>query len=264
MYDCLVLSAGGTYGAAYVGAIKALEARSAFSRIRRFHGTSAGALVATMAACGLTGAEILSVLELAANEPRPRPDLSRLGRDFGAMDIECFLKSAFDAFLPAEETFVTLAKRRGVHLSVHAYNVTRRELVDFCLDKTPDANLRQCVSASCCVPFLFSPVVIAGDRHVDGAVAQRTPMHMIVAPRDTLVLDVRDSARGDPKDVFDYIAALTSAASRWVGPYEGDFVTISVPEDTPGIADLPVTREAFDPLIAAGFDAVTCAMDARV
>lgn len=264
MYDSLVLSAGGTYGAAYVGAYKALEARNLTSRIKRFHGTSAGAIVATMAACGLTSAEMMRVMEIVCAEKRPKLNLSRLSRDFGAMSVRNYLKSAMDEFLPEGTTFVTIAKKHGVTLSVHAFNVKTRKIVDFGLEETPDADVRECIEASCCVPFLFTPVVIDGDRHVDGAVSQRTPMHMVVDPKSTLVLDVRDGSQGEPKDIIQYMTILTSAASRHIGAFDGDFVTIPIPKGTPGIIDLPVPKSEIDPLVRVGFDAVDNLLAAKI
>ena len=264
MYDCLVMSAGGTYGATYVGAIRALEARGVRNRIRRVHGTSAGSIVAAMTACGLGSDEMLDVMRIVCSEKRPSPDLRRLGRTFGCSDIRKFLGKALDAFLPPDATFSTLARTgAGVNLSVHAFNVPERRLVDFGLESTPDADVRDAIAASCCVPLLFQPVVIDGVSYVDGGVAQRTPMHMIVDPKTALVLDVRDGKRGEPKDVFEFVAALTSATSRHVGPFAGDFVTIQVPDKTPTIADLPVCPDSVEPLVAAGYAAVMGAMDSR-
>ncbi len=263
MYDCLVLSAGGTHGAAYVGAVKALESRNGMRRVRRVHGTSAGSLVAAMAACGLSSARMLGVMRIVCTEPRPRPDVRRLSRDFGMSDVQAFLEAALDAFLPPEATFASLAKASGINLSVHAYNLAERRLEDFGLDRTPDALVRDAVAASCCVPFVFKPVTIGQRRFVDGAVAQRTPMHMVVNPRDTLVLDVADVGRGDPQDLFQYLEALMSGASRHIGPFAGDFVTIRLPERVPALLDLPAPPELLDPLVACGYDAVIAAMDAR-
>jgi predicted acylesterase/phospholipase RssA len=259
MYESLVLSAGGTHGVAYVGAYKALEARYLTSSIRRFHGTSAGSIVAAMAAYGLTSAEMLRAMETMCASPRPRlkmADFSMLAKDFGTMDVGRYLKPVLDAFLPPAATFVTLAKSRGVSLSVHAYNVCDRSLVDFGLDATPDADIRECIQASCCVPFMFKPVIIGDRMHVDGAVAQRTPMHMVVDPCKTLVLDVRNDGRGAPQDILQYMSALTSAASRHVGGFAGDFVTVPIPRGAPGLLDLPAPMEAMDALVEAGFSAV--------
>jgi NTE family protein len=266
MYDCLVLSAGGTYGAAYIGAYRALEARSLTAGIRRFHGTSAGSLVATMAACGLTSAEMMRVMEVVTTRPRPRvglQDVARLTVEYGAIDARDYLSDAMDAFLPPCATFATLAKERGVNLSVHAYNVHERRVADFGLDATPDADVRDAVAASCCVPFLFKPVAIAGVQYVDGAVAQRTPMHMVIDPKATLALDVRDGSAGAPRDVLHYAAILTSAASRHVDKFQGDFVTIEVPPESPGVLDLPASVAALDQLVQRGFDVLDALLGAK-
>jgi len=263
MYDCLVLSAGGTYGAAYVGAIKALEARGVMRRVRRVHGTSAGAIVATMAAAGIDGSRMEAIMADFCAAPRPKPDFRRLRRDFGCADAGAFLDAALDAFLPPDATFATLARHSGVNLSVHAYSVSERKVVDFGLDATPDQAVREAVAASCCVPFVFAPVRIGGARYVDGAVAQRTPMHMIVDPSGTLVLDVRDSARGEPPDVVSYLGALMSATSRYIGPFSGDFVTIEVPPGPATLPHLSPPLDALAPVVAAGFEAVEAACAAR-
>ena len=256
MYDSVVFSAGGTYGSAYVGAYKALEARNLTFKLKRFHGTSSGAIVATMAACGLTSAEMHRVLETACVEPRPKISLRRLSADWGAVNISEYMKTALDSFLPDGATFVTLAKKYGVFLSVHAYDIGSRKLVDFNLETTPDMEVRVCVEASCCVPLVFRPVTINGTLHVDGAVSQRTPMHAIIDPKRTLVLDVMDEISGHPTDIIQYITALTAGASRYTGKYEGDFLTISVPEGSPGITDLPMSKDKLTPMVEAGYVAV--------
>lgn len=54
----LVFSGGGIKGLAYVGAIKALEEKNLFQKVKRFAGASAGAITAALLAIGMSPDEL--------------------------------------------------------------------------------------------------------------------------------------------------------------------------------------------------------------
>ena len=251
MFETVVFSAGGTLGASYIGAFRALELRHAVSKVRHYHGTSAGSVVALMAACGLTSAEMIGVMHTMC---AARPDFCAFDPTrFGVASVRDVLKPGLDAFLAPNATFACLAKRSGVTLTVHAYNVSRGRLEDFGISTTPDADVRACVEASCCIPFVFAPVSIGGDMYVDGAVAQRSPIHAVSDRRRSVVFDVCRDHR-PPSTLFEFISVLTSAASRHVGPYEGLIVRISAAADSPDVIDLPLEPDRLQVLVDAGFE----------
>ena len=176
--------------------------------------------------------------------PPSAADIISVPTDWGALDVTASLGPLLDEFLQPEETFVTLAKRRGVHLSVHAYDMTAGAVADFGIHDTPDMSVRAAVCASCCVPLLFRPVAINGSLFVDGAVAQRTPIHMLsrtgADARATLVLDVVEEVTSGPTDFWDYIQRLTSASGRLSGDTPPcTFVRIEIPMGAPTLLDLP-------------------------
>lgn len=59
----LVLSGGGAKGVSYSGMVKALEESGHLARIEKIFGSSAGAIVAAVLACGMTHAEIDKLLD---------------------------------------------------------------------------------------------------------------------------------------------------------------------------------------------------------
>ena len=261
-YDTLIVSAGGMFAPAYVGAVRALEDANLTLPFTNYHGTSAGALICTMAACGLTAAEMMKTISEHSQKTKApsASDILKIPSDWGALDIEQLLGPLLDSFMEPEETFVTLAKRRGVNLSVHAYNVTQGRLVDFSLQDTPEMSIRQAVCASCCVPLMFKPVMIDGSMYVDGAVSQRTPVHMIKKTktdiRRALVLDVHETLEGPPRGVWQYIACLTAATSRHIDHFDGTFVTIHVPQGITSLLDLPVDGETLRKVETCGYEAL--------
>ena len=59
----LVFKGGGPKGYAYFGALKALEKKSALSKVRKMAGTSAGAITAALLAVGYTRGELFGIME---------------------------------------------------------------------------------------------------------------------------------------------------------------------------------------------------------
>ena len=257
-YDTLVLSAGGTYAVAYIGAIRALEERFIVNRLKHLHGTSAGALICAMVAVGITSAEMLQIMEeWGATDSSPRPvDFMRIPSDWGALDAEKVVGQLVDKVLLPEETFATLAKRTGRHLTVYAYNIDTGDLDALGIDKTPDLSVRRAICASCSVPLLFMPVSIDDTLYVDGAVMQRTPVHNVINPESTIAIDVRERVESRPSDVLKYFTRITSGASRYLGGFKGQFVSIKIPTGTPTLLDSPYNISSFKAVEASGFEAI--------
>lgn len=256
--DTLVLSAGGTYAVAYVGVINCLEKRMMMNNIRNFYGTSAGSLVCSMAACGLTSAEMMQIMEEWGKKCTSPcvTDLMRIPEEWGAVKVRDALGSLLDAYLPPDETFVSLAKRRGSRLSVYAYNVTTSALTEFGINSTPDMDIRDAVLASCCVPFLYSPVTIGGQLYVDGAVTQRTPIHNVPCSKTALAIDVTEESICSPSNLWEYFQRLTTGTSRHVGHFDGTFITINLPNNTPSLLEGPFNHSDLKKLADIGTKAV--------
>lgn len=70
-------------------------------------------------------------------------------------------------------TFHDLFQRTGLCIAIHAVDVARRRPKVFSHRATPDTVVVEAVCASCCIPVLFTPVMIGGKLYVDGALSAR-------------------------------------------------------------------------------------------
>ena len=88
-YD-LVFEGGGAKGAVFVGAIQKFERRG--HTARRYLGTSAGAITATLMAAGYTSAKMLAVTKGKTADGKPRfSTFMDIAKEFFPADIEASL-----------------------------------------------------------------------------------------------------------------------------------------------------------------------------
>jgi NTE family protein len=185
----LVLEGGGVLGIAHVGAVSVLEAHG--YRFPRLAGTSAGAIVATLLAAGMSGEDIRRLLEdvrlpgfldrgLAGRVPLIGPALE-LALDDGVYEGDVVRKWLGDRLAErGVETFADLRiddpqvePGRRYRLVVVVADVSAGELIRLPWDYAdrygldPDTQLvADAVRASISIPFFFEPARL---RHADGA-----------------------------------------------------------------------------------------------
>lgn len=215
----LALSGGGVLGAAHVGVLRALEEEGI--RTGWVAGTSAGAAIAAMHAFGLPADEIasrigeLSWLSVANLRPSRMGLLSldKLG-DFvretlGDVNLE-------DAPIP---------------LAVVAADIIAGERVALY-----EGNLARAVSASSCIPGIFTPVEWEGRLLVDGGIVENLPLYTARALGADRVLGVDLHTAGlypEPKSIIDIVLNASSILlSHTRTPYEEDGDVIITPELT--------------------------------
>ena len=154
----LALSGGGARGFAHAGAIKAmLEVGLKPDTVA---GVSAGSVVAVMHAAGIPGDEMVDMFaDLKFNDlcewKVPKDGLFSLER--------------FQEFLRKHIKYRRI-EELPLRTLVCATDFDAGRKVVF--DKGPIA---ECVSASCCIPIVFQPVVMDGVRYVDGGVLANLP-----------------------------------------------------------------------------------------
>ena len=154
----LALSGGGARGFAHCGAIKAML--EVGLRPDAIAGVSAGSVVAVMHAAGIDPRDMVDMfMELRFN------DLAKwtLPRD------GFFLLDRFQEFLRRNIPYERI-EQLPVPTTVCATNFETGKKVAF-----SEGDIAERVAASCCIPIVFSPVVIGGDRYVDGGVLANLP-----------------------------------------------------------------------------------------
>lgn len=156
----LALGGGAAKGFAHVGVIKVLEGAGLVPAV--VSGTSAGSVVGALYASGLSGIE-LQEQSFALDEGRVR-DLTLFG--VGGLVKGEKLQSYVNELLK-QRPLEGLAKP----FAVVATNLDSGERVIFAR-----GNSGQAVRASCSVPGVFQPAVIAGKRYVDGGLVSPVPV----------------------------------------------------------------------------------------
>lgn len=173
----IVFSGGGLCGLAYIGAIRFLQVENLDKRIRYVSGTSMGAVFATILALRIPLHEIEKrMLDMLCEHETltfPYPDMLSLYHSFGMEDGHKFL-----AFLKPEMeklTFMDLAKRTGVHLTICATHLPSMTPTYFSVDTSPHVLVYDALRASIAVPWIMKPVTIGEDKYIDGGISDNLP-----------------------------------------------------------------------------------------
>jgi len=165
----LALSGGGARGIFHVGVLQAFEEHDI--RPSCVSGTSIGAVVGALYAAGIKPSKMLELLSGKGflNLFRFKPSLS------GFLEMK-YLKNVLKEHLP--EDFDQLECK----LYVCATNLTKGRVRIF-----DSGDLRKAVLASASIPVVFEPVVIEGDKYVDGGVLNNLPASACVNQCDYLL-----------------------------------------------------------------------------
>jgi NTE family protein len=175
----IALGGGGTRGFAHVGVLKALESHQLAPSL--ISGTSAGSVVGALYASGMTGFK-LHETSFALDEARLK-DLDLLGMSRGLVrgqKLQDYINE-----LVSQRTLDQLGKP----FVAVATDLDSGQRVIFAR-----GNTGQAVRASCSIPGLFQPVVIAGKRYVDGGVVSPVPVDAVRQLGAELVIAVDISA----------------------------------------------------------------------
>jgi NTE family protein len=182
----LVLSGGGARGLCHIGVIEALE--EAHISIDRIAGTSAGAIVGGLYACGYDATAVDAIMyeEFVRNNPYNDYTFPTHGLTRGQKTRGALVRRFGDLFiedLPREFRCVSVdlsSRARIVH--------SRGPMVD-------------AVMASLRLPGLFSPYRIQGTLHVDGGVMDNIPVGVLAdrpeGPIVAVAINLGGSTTGD-------------------------------------------------------------------
>ena len=166
----LVLSGGGARGIAHVGVLKALMDMGI--RIDRISGTSAGAVAGAFFAAGMSAEEVMDRIRASRLIRNLRPSW----RSSGLLSLEVLERLIADTI--PDDDFSSLS----IPLTVAATNLGAGTTEYF-----SEGNLTLPLMASCCIPVVFSPVTIKGERYVDGGVLNNLPVQPLLGNCDFII-----------------------------------------------------------------------------
>jgi NTE family protein len=239
----LALSGGSALGISHIGVLKALEENEI--KIDFIAGTSSGSIIAAAFAFGLSYEQMADVskkinwrnisnfayskLGLASNKP-----LGKLIKEiFGEAKIE-------DAKIP---------------LAIVATDIERGKKV--ILQK---GNLAEALMASSCLPGIYVPIIIDGQKLIDGGWSENLPLSVVrkMGADSVIGVNLRKTSLRNVNNVFDVLLnslAVLSMDRRYLRMREADII-IEPNLFNFGYSDFSRTEE----LIAAGYEAAISIM----
>jgi NTE family protein len=208
--DILVLGGGGRPGDSWMtGVLAGIEdARGiSFADCDYFLGTSAGSIVAAKLATGRALKRPSERLAPATGEQSPVPawaansamaiaaPFALLGIRLGKAPGEALRSAVLRALAPRSSdtldfygAFPPSSAQFDGRLRVVAVERMSGKRVVFGAPGAPPASVEQALTASCSLPLVFSPAVIAGREYVDGATWSPTNADVAPATREAAVL----------------------------------------------------------------------------
>jgi predicted acylesterase/phospholipase RssA len=253
-YDAMVFSSGGSRGIAHLGAIDMLERQTpgTVGKCRYFIGSSAGAVVATMLAMGITAKDGMDAFIVPF---RYKKDIrlhlmSTLFGIEGGKSLEDFLETV----VPKDVTFKDILDEHGTVLSVIGSNLNTSSAEIFDAIRTPTMSVFSALRISCAVPLLFTAVRMNNQYYVDGAITNPFPLSVaseiygcrrILGLRfDTYATALDTTAHHAQPWTLDYflgavVDTLIHSSTLHVPARRGvitDVCTIQTPNDVTGIS----------------------------
>ncbi|KAI8485359.1 hypothetical protein Bbelb_369230 [Branchiostoma belcheri] len=203
-FENIVLEGGGAKGIAYIGACKVLEDAGIMPQIKRFAGTSAGAITAALLAIGMTSQEMLEelsaqnlldvVLDTSWTKTSWIPGMRTFGQlwdvwqNKGACPGHRFLEWFGDILerklkerglpLGRDVTFDQIYHVLGKELCIVAYNMNYNRESYFHVKTTPVLRVREAVRMSMSIPVVFQPYTLQNlFTYIDGGLAANFPLY---------------------------------------------------------------------------------------
>jgi NTE family protein len=220
----LALGGGAARGFAHVGVIKALEAQGIVPDV--IVGTSAGAVVGSLYASGLSGFD----LQKTALDMTEKQVVGWAWPNRGWMDgevLQNFINKAV-----GNRPLEALPRR----IVVVAANLKTGEPVLF-----GSGNTGMAVRASAAVPGVFQPVLIGGNEYVDGGLVSPIPVRYARQMGATFVIAVDISSRpvdGATDSTLDILMQTFSIMGKTIGQYETAEADVVI---RPVISGIPAT-----------------------
>lgn len=166
----ITLSGGGVRGAAHIGLLRALLEEGIVPT--RIVGVSAGAIVGTLYAAGLSPDEMMErVYETSLMR------IIKVGIPKTGLTTLDYLKERIALVVP-ENSFAGL--KYPLFIGITNLNTGQLEIRD-------EGPLYDILAASCSIPFVFKPEVIDGDHFVDGGVIKNMPVEPLLNKTDFII-----------------------------------------------------------------------------
>jgi len=259
---------GGVLGCAFVGVDRAFSEHGIWPQIKRYIGSSAGAIFASCAACRIPY-EQMSRIILATEFRlfRDSPDgiigeVYRLYKHMGLYKGDYF-RDWFRGILSQsigdpDITFSQVYTRFGTDLTITTTNLTMSSVEYLNKVSAPDMKICDAVRKSMSIPALFVPVIDHGNVYVDGGCADDFPIDYFGCTNETVGVGL-ENAVGTPKitNILELFGALINTEMAVIEklrtpPHDKDKIII-IPTFGIDYRNFEITKEEIQRLIDSGY-----------
>jgi NTE family protein len=201
VYTGIIFEGGGVKGIAHVGAVEELVKKGLpLSTMKYFGGTSAGALVALLFACGYSVIEVNDII-FSINWKKFKDgskfgffaNLVNLWSKYGLYNgkyIEYLVdKVIFNKFNKKNVTFIQHFNLSGNHLKVVGTNISKKQTEYFDYVNSPNMPISIAIRISMNVPYFYEAVKYNNDYYVDGGLLRNLDLNLFPTI-DILALDL--------------------------------------------------------------------------
>ena len=268
-YTCL-FGGGAIRGAAYAGAVKALEELNIIPE--NIGGSSVGSIVAALMAVGYNADDIKEIF-LDVNFDLFRDFQFGLGPKFALSKGEVFLewirdliekKFYGDNYEKGKNKVVTFSELEK-NLYIITTDLSNFECKEFSKFETPDFEIATAVRISCSMPGLMKPLEYNNTLLVDGDLQKSVPMWRLsknLVSDDERILEFRleGDYEGSDRNALDYVntiySCITSIATSFIVDCYGkkdkyDYIVINTGDVI--VVDFNYPREKREDLVRSGY-----------
>lgn len=262
--DYLVFEGGGIKGLAYIGVLEEMQKMCDISSIQGFAGTSAGSIIATFLAVGMSVEQIKTILfnndfsKLIPTNTWQVAIVYNIFNNYGYVDDNHFMRF-LEKHLPKDYTLKELWDERQKELIIVGSDLNTRTPVYFSYKNYPDIKISELIRISMSIPFIFKPINYKGNLFTDGGSGDNYPLdYMKNTKKDSNVIGIRFLKRQDRyaiNNIGDYINALLTVSVSNGHNYDNDPNSITIDVGNLDSLYFVISHEKKRSLLASGRDA---------
>lgn len=182
-YDTLVLSGGLTKGFGIVGSLQYLQDKRILPCIKKYIGTSIGAIIAYLVCIGYSPIEIMIIsCQKKIFEKMSNIDLMNVMNGGGAVSFHIFQEILEKLTIEKIKKFITLSDlytKFGKELVCCTYNLTLQKPEYISYKTHPEMSCLTALRMSSNLPFFFETFEYDDYKYVDGGIADNFPISQV-------------------------------------------------------------------------------------
>ncbi len=221
--DTLIIGGGGVRGIAFCGALQALEEllslkNQGISKFKHVIGTSVGSLIGLFLTLGYSVSWLKKeFLSDRWTEIYQGFSLFEFNTNWSVVSNERMVKYLKECLLGtgnSEITFKELFEQTQVSFTVTTTSLENMAVCYHNHSVTPTGVVWKAIIASAAIPFLFPPVKIDSQLHVDGGVLEIFSANVVRPIGNSIVLFLEESEKHDIQGLKDYCFAVFCTTLR--------------------------------------------------